>query len=44
MIPEEQRFVLSDLPPTPAQKRLAAGIVLFLVCALYLVVGPFGGM
>jgi len=40
---EEQQFVLSDLPPSPAQKRLAAGIVLVLMVALYLVVGPFGG-
>ena len=41
---EEQGFVLSDMPPSPAQKRLALGIVLGLMSALYLVVGPFGGM
>jgi signal transduction histidine kinase len=40
---EEQRFVLSNLPPSPAQKRLAIGIVLGLCIALYLVIGPFGG-
>lgn len=40
---EEQQFVLSNLPPSPAQKRLAAGIVIGLTIALYLVVGPFGG-
>jgi signal transduction histidine kinase len=40
---EEQRFVLSNLPPSDAQKRLAVGIVLGLCVALYLVVGPFGG-
>lgn len=40
---EEQRFVLSNLPPSPAQKRLAVGIVLGLCVALYLVIGPFGG-
>ena len=41
---EDQHFVLSSLPPSPGQKRLAVGIVLGLVIALYLVVGPFGGM
>jgi signal transduction histidine kinase len=40
----EQHFVLSNLPPTPSQKRLAAGIVLGLSLALYLVTGPFGGI
>jgi signal transduction histidine kinase len=42
--PEEHRFVLSSLPPRPAQKRLAIGIVLGLMAALYLVLVPFGGM
>src|SRR5688572_27781460 len=42
--PEEPAFVLSDMPPSPAQKRLALGIVLGLMGALYLVIGPFGGM
>src|SRR5829696_2377723 len=41
---EDQHFVLSSLPPTPGQKRLALGIVLALIAALYLVVGPLGGM
>jgi signal transduction histidine kinase len=41
---EDQHFVLSSLPPTPGQKRLALGIVLGLIVALYLVLGPFGGM
>jgi signal transduction histidine kinase len=41
---DEQHFVLSNLPPSRAQKRLALGIVLALVAALYLVLGPFGGM
>jgi signal transduction histidine kinase len=44
VVPEEQHFVLSNLPPRPAQKRLALGIVLSLLAALYLVTGPFGGM
>src|SRR5688572_29284465 len=39
----EQHFVLSNLPPSSGQKRLALGIVLSLVIALYLVTGPFGG-
>ena len=43
-VPEERSFVLSNLPPSPAQKRLALGIVLALITALYLVLGPFGGM
>jgi signal transduction histidine kinase len=43
-VPEEQGFVLSNLPPSLAQKRLAIGIVLTLLTALYLVLGPFGGM
>jgi signal transduction histidine kinase len=43
-VPEDQHFVLSSLPPSPGQKRLALGIVLGLMIALYLVTGPFGGM
>ena len=43
-VPEDQYFVLSDLPPSPGQKRLALGIVLGLMAALYLVVGVFGGI
>jgi signal transduction histidine kinase len=43
-VPDEQHFVLSSLPPSPAQKGLALGIALALVVALYLVTGPFGGM
>ena len=41
---EDQHFVLSSLPPSPGQKRLALGIVLGLMVALYLVTGPFGGI
>src|SRR5215212_8242758 len=44
VVPEERSFVLSNLPPSPRQKRLALGIVLALITALYLVLGPFGGM
>jgi signal transduction histidine kinase len=43
-VAEDQHFVLSSLPPSPGQKRLALGIVLGLMIALYLVTGPFGGM
>jgi signal transduction histidine kinase len=43
-LPEDQHFVLSNLPPTPGQKRLALAIVLALIAALYLVIGPLGGM
>src|SRR5215203_627707 len=43
-VAEDQHFVLSSLPPSPGQKRLALGIVLGLMIALYLVIGPFGGM
>ena len=41
---EDQHFVLSSLPPTRGQKRLAAAIVLGLMVALSLVTGPFGGI
>lgn len=40
----ERHFVLSDLPPGPAHIRLAVGIVLVLLAALYLVTGPLGGL
>lgn len=43
-MPEAQIYVLSSLPPSPAHKRLALGIVLALFAALALVTGPFGGM
>ena len=44
VVPEERSFVLSNLPPSPAEKRLALGIVLGLAIALYLVLGPYGGI
>jgi signal transduction histidine kinase len=43
-VADDQHFVLSSLPPTPGQKRLALGIVLGLMVALYLVTGVFGGI
>ena len=42
--PEDQHFVLSSLPPSRRQQRLAVGIVLGLIIALSLVTGPFGGI
>jgi signal transduction histidine kinase len=41
---QNEHFVLSNLPPSRAQKRLALGIVFTLGFAMYLVVGPFGGI
>jgi signal transduction histidine kinase len=43
-ISDERHLVLSSLPPSGAHKRLAIGIVAGLIVALYLVLGPFGGM
>ncbi len=38
--PEEQHFILSNLSPSLAQKRLALGIVLVLVVAFIITAGP----
>jgi signal transduction histidine kinase len=43
-VPEEQPFVLSNLSPGPIQERLALGIVLSLLVALYLITGPLAGI
>ncbi|MCE9657538.1 MAG: MASE4 domain-containing protein [Burkholderiales bacterium] len=43
-VPVDQQFVLSNLAPGPVQKRLALGIVIGLVVALYLISGPFAGI
>jgi signal transduction histidine kinase len=43
-VPDEHPFVLSSLAPSQAQKRLAVGIVLGLLIALYMVLVPFGGL
>jgi signal transduction histidine kinase len=43
-IEEDQHFVLSAVPPGSAQKRLALGIVLGLLLALYLITGPLTGI
>ena len=44
VVPEEEAFVLSNMPPSTAQKRLALGIVFGIAFALSLVIGPFGGI
>ena len=44
VVPEEQHFVLSNLSPGPAQKRLALGVVLGLLVVLYLITGPLSGI
>jgi hypothetical protein len=38
--PEGQDFTISSLPPTPAQRRLALGVVLVLIAAFVVAVGP----
>jgi signal transduction histidine kinase len=43
-VPLEQQFVLSNLAPGRAQKRLALGIVIGLLIALYLITGPLSGI
>src|SRR5258708_17974557 len=42
---EERHFVLSNLPPSPVQKRLAGGIVLgLLVVVVLIAAGPLSGV
>lgn len=43
-VPEEQHFVLSSESPGPAQKRIALGIIVGLLIALYLITGPLAGI
>ena len=40
IVPAEQRFILSTLSPGPAQRRLALAVVLALMVALLITVGP----
>ncbi len=44
IVPEDQHLVLSTLSPGSAQKRLAVGIVIGLLVALYLITGPLSGI
>jgi signal transduction histidine kinase len=39
-VPEEQHFVLSNLSPGPAQRRLALAVVLALLVAFFITAGP----
>src|SRR5215475_8344206 len=40
-IPEEQRFILSALPPSLAQRRLALAVMIALILAFLITVGAF---
>jgi signal transduction histidine kinase len=40
VVSEEQHFMLSSLPPGPAQKRLALAVVLALLVAFFITIGP----
>jgi signal transduction histidine kinase len=40
VVPEEQHFILSTLPPDRAQKRLALAVVLALLVAFFITTGP----
>jgi signal transduction histidine kinase len=43
-LPEEQRFILSSLPPGAAQKRLALAVVLALVAAFFITAWPLSSL
>jgi signal transduction histidine kinase len=40
VVPEEQHFILSTLPPDRAQKRLALAVMLALLVAFFITTGP----
>ncbi|MEA3118295.1 MAG: hypothetical protein QOI13_1565 [Paraburkholderia sp.] len=40
VVPEEQHFILSSLPPGVAQKRLAVAVVIALLAAFFATIGP----
>jgi signal transduction histidine kinase len=42
--PEEQDFIVSSLPPTPAQRRLALALVLILAASFLAIAGPFSAV
>src|SRR6267142_2623711 len=44
VVPEEQQFILSSLPPGPAQKRLALGVVVGLFVVFFITVGPLSSI
>src|ERR1700757_1445634 len=40
VIPEEQHFILASLSPSRAQRQLALGVVLALLAAFFITIGP----
>jgi signal transduction histidine kinase len=44
VVPEEQHFILSSLPPGPAQKRLALAVVIVLFVIFFISAGPFSSI
>ena len=44
VVPEEQHFILSSLPPGPAQKRLALAVVIVLFVIFFVSAGPFSSI
>jgi len=44
VFPQEDFFVLSSLPPSPMQKRLALAVTLALLVTFLLAAGPFSGI
>ena len=40
VVPEEQHFILSNLSPGRAQRRLALTVVLVLLVAFFIMAGP----
>ena len=43
-VPEEQRFILSNLSPSLAHRRLALAVVLALLLAFVITAGPLGAI
>jgi signal transduction histidine kinase len=41
---EGQQFIIASLPPSLAQRRLAAGVVFALVVAFFITIGPFSAI
>jgi hypothetical protein len=44
VVPEEQHFILSSLPPGPAQKRLALAVVVGLFVVFFISAGPLSSI
>jgi hypothetical protein len=43
-VPEEQHFILSTLSPSPAQRRLALGVLVALLVAFVITAGPLSSV